>query len=121
MLNNDFFYIRSVTNEDNTIVAALQLNPEHIIFHGHFPGQPVVPGVCQVQIIKEILEAQTGKSLQLTTADHIKFLSVIVPDKDAVINAAIKYTEEPNGFAVTASLTKDDKVCLKMKGVLAKQ
>lgn len=118
MLNNDFFYTRSVNTADGSIIAEIQLNPDHHIFKGHFPGQPVVPGVCQVQIIKELAESVLGKSLQLKTADHIKFLSVIIPDKDAFIKADIKYTNNEAGVAFTASLTKDEKICLKMKGVL---
>lgn len=117
MLNNNFYYIQSINSEPENIAATLQLNPEHKIFEGHFPGQPVVPGVCQVQIIKEILEGAIGKNLQLKTADHIKFLSVIIPDNSSIINAAIKYAEDNDGISFTASLTKEDKICLKMKGV----
>lgn len=121
MLNNDFFYTRSVNAAEGSIVAEVQLNPDHEIFKGHFPGQPVVPGVCQVQIIKELIESVSGKSLQLKTADHVKFLSVIIPDKDIFITADIKYTDDQNAILVTASLTKEDKVCLKMKAVFVKQ
>lgn len=117
MLNNDFFYTRSLAHTEGEIMAELQLNAGHKIFEGHFPGQPVVPGVCQVQMIKEILENATGKALQLKTADHIKFLSVIIPDHDSKIIATIKYTETPDGLSVTATLTKEDKICLKLKGV----
>ena len=117
MLNNDFFYTRSISNEDNNMIAELQLNPAHKIFEGHFPGQPVVPGVCQVQMIKEILETALDYNLQLKSADHIKFLSVIIPDHSAVIKAVIKYTEEENGLSVTASLAKEDRICLKFKGI----
>ena len=56
LLINDFFYLRSSTHSNEIINAQLQLNPAHRVFEGHFPGQPVVPGVCMVQMIKEILE-----------------------------------------------------------------
>lgn len=121
MLNNDFFYIRSVNSTEDNIVADIQLNPDHEIFKGHFPEQPVVPGVCQVQIIKEITELALKKNLQLKTADHIKFLSVIIPDKDAFIKADIKYNNDEGGISVTASLTKEEKICLKLKGVFVEQ
>lgn len=116
MLNNDFFYIGLISSDGSNIIAELQLNPDHNIFKGHFPGQPVVPGVCQVQMIKEILETALGNSLQLKTADHIKFLSIIIPDHTSAIKAVITYAEEENELLVTASLTKADKICLKMKG-----
>lgn len=121
MLNNDFFFIRSLDNIEENIIADIQLNPDHEIFKGHFPEQPVVPGVCQVQIIKEITELALKKNLQLKTADHIKFLSVIIPDKNAFIRADIKYSSEESGISVTASLTKEEKICLKLKGVFVEQ
>ncbi|MCC6288253.1 MAG: 3-hydroxyacyl-ACP dehydratase [Chitinophagaceae bacterium] len=117
MLKDNFFYIKSISNEENNIIAELQLNPGHKIFEGHFPGQPVVPGVCQVQIIKEILETATGNNLQLKTADHIKFLAVIIPDHDSKIIATIKSSGTPDGLSVTATLSREDKICLKMKGI----
>ena len=117
MLNNDFFYIRYIQDTGGNIAAELQINPAHKIFEGHFPNQPVVPGVCQVQMIKEILESVTGKSLQLKTADHIKFLSVIIPDHTSVIKASVSYTIGEGELSVTASLSREDKICFKMKGI----
>ncbi|MFT3701945.1 MAG: 3-hydroxyacyl-ACP dehydratase [Agriterribacter sp.] len=116
MLENDFFHTRSFADDGNTIQAGLELNPEHAIFNGHFPGQPVVPGVCMVQMIKELLEKSIGKSLQLQKADHIKFLSFIVPTETPSIEALIKYNIADDVLNVTASLTKQETVCLKMKG-----
>jgi len=116
LLINDFFYVQSSSHTDGTIAAHLRLNAAHRIFKGHFPGQPVVPGVCMVQIIKEMLEAALGKTLQLRKADHIKFLAVIDPRKSIDIDAAIRYTCSEDHYEVTASLFKDETVYLKLRG-----
>lgn len=115
MLSNDFFYTRSFADDGSTIQAGLELNAGHAIFKGHFPGQPVVPGVCMVQMIKELLERSVGKLLQLQKADHIKFLSFIVPTETPLLEALIKYNIADEVLTVTASLTKQETVCLKMK------
>jgi len=116
LLINDFFYVQSSSHTDGTIAAHLRLNAAHRIFKGHFPGQPVVPGVCMVQIIKEMLEAALGKTLQLRKADHIKFLAVIDPRKSIDVDAAIRYTCSEDHYEVTASLFKDETVYLKLRG-----
>jgi len=116
MLINDFFYTRCINNEEGSVKATLEINPAHSIFAGHFPGQPVVPGVCMVQIIKEVLEGVLGRSLQLQKADHIKFLSMIVPEEHTVIEASIAYSSDASGISVVAVLTKGGTVCLKLKG-----
>jgi len=71
MLKDDFFYIQSVNDEQGVISAMLEINPSHKIFQGHFPGQPVVPGVCMMEMVKEITEMVTGKEMFLQKADNI--------------------------------------------------
>lgn len=115
-LINDFFYLQSSSHTDGTIAAHFRLNAAHRIFEGHFPGQPVVPGVCMVQIIKEILEAAVGKTLQLRKAAHIKFLAVIDPRRSVDVYAAIRYTCSEDSYEVTASLFKEETVYLKLRG-----
>jgi len=117
MLKNDFFYIESLSDDQALISATIGFNPSHKIFDGHFPGQPVVPGICMMQVIKEIAETARGRSLFLHKADIIKFLSVIVPQKDIAIMAEIKYFykgEEVLNFE--ARLFRNDIIYLKFKG-----
>ncbi|MES1219249.1 MAG: 3-hydroxyacyl-ACP dehydratase [Bacteroidota bacterium] len=117
MLKDDFFYIQSLSDEQGIISAVIEINPYHKIFEGHFPGQPVVPGVCMMQMIKEITEAVTHRDFFLQKADVVKFLSVIVPEKDKMISARIKYSEiENHALNFEASLYKDEVIYLKFKG-----
>jgi 3-hydroxyacyl-[acyl-carrier-protein] dehydratase len=117
MLKDDFFYIQSLSDNHGTISAVIEINPFHKIFEGHFPGQPVVPGVCMMQMVKEITETVTGKDFFLQKADTIKFLSVIVPQKDSSIQASIKYSgSENNALNFEAMLFKEDIIYLKFKG-----
>ena len=117
ILKNDFYSIQSLQQEGDVVNASIGLNQSHVIFAGHFPGQPVVPGVCMVQIIKEILETTIGKPLQLKAADHIKFLSMVNPQETAELQAIIKYVPGESNMNVTATLSKNETICLKMKGV----
>ena len=117
MLKNDFFYIQSLSDDNGLISAVIEFNPSHKIFDGHFPGQPVVPGVCMMQAIKEIVETARGGNLFLQKADIVKFLSVIVPKKNDAINAEIKYSGiEGDLLNFEARLFKNDVIYLKFKG-----
>ncbi len=116
MLQNDFFYIKSLENTDNKVHAQLELNAAHPVFEGHFPEQPVVPGVCMVQMIKEVLEQVLNQSLQLKAADHIKFLSVVDPRVSPLMQVNISYAFPGETLNVVASLQKEEIVCLKLKG-----
>jgi 3-hydroxyacyl-[acyl-carrier-protein] dehydratase len=117
MLLNDFFNINDKVTSETEIWAELLINSDHKIFGGHFPNRPVVPGVCMMQMIKEILESVIGKETNLTQAADMKFLAVINPQENNLIHASIKYaTAESGAINVVASLFKDELVHFKFKG-----
>lgn len=117
MLLNDFFTITNKESSATEIWAELIINAQHKIFDGHFPNQPVVPGVCMMQMIKEILELVIGKETNLIKAADMKFLAVINPQENNLIQATIKQAADDNGaIHVEASLYKDELIHFKFKG-----
>jgi 3-hydroxyacyl-[acyl-carrier-protein] dehydratase len=38
----------------NEIIAKYYTDPKHPIFEGHFPGNPIFPGVCQVEMMAQV-------------------------------------------------------------------
>lgn len=117
MLKDDFFYIQSLSDDQGVISASLEINAAHKIFQGHFPGQPVVPGVCMMEMVKEVTETVTGKEMFLQKADNIKFLSVIDPHLNKNVNARITYANNENKrITFEATLFKEDIIYLKFKG-----
>ncbi len=117
ILLNDFFTINETVNSETEIWAELHINADHKIFEGHFPNQPVVPGVCMMQMIKEILEQVIGKETNLLLAADMKFLAIINPIENNLIHASIKYASDESGsINIVASLFKDELVHFKFKG-----
>ena len=104
MLLNDFFFITDQELATNKIKARIRFSPEHKIFKGHFPDAPVVPGVCMVQIVREVLESAVKSKFRIKSADNIKFLSVLNPRQNTEVNLEITYTEESTGVLVNATI-----------------
>jgi 3-hydroxyacyl-[acyl-carrier-protein] dehydratase len=118
ILAGSFYTLVNPVTEADGIRAVLEINPGHEIFKGHFPGQPVVPGVCMMQIVKELLETATGRSLRLHTGLDLKFLSVIDPTKNNIVHSEINYSVLAAGnINVTARLFYNDITFFKFKGV----
>jgi len=116
-LLDDFFTIHDKVSSETEIWAELRINANHKIFEGHFPNQPVVPGVCMMQMMKEILELVIRKKTNLVQAADMKFLAVINPLENNLIHASIKYSSDESGDVnVVASLFKDELVHFKFKG-----
>mgnify|MGYP000156204278 CR=1 FL=1 len=80
MLVKDFYTVLSIEVENQKLQATIRLNPDHALYQGHFPEQPVVPGVMQMQIMKEILEQQVQQKLQVNNISQVKFLNMIIPN-----------------------------------------
>lgn len=60
-------------------------------FDGHFPGQPVLPGVCLVQAVLVAAEQAQNRKLKLVEIVLSKFFAVTLPDEK--LDVAIKMDE----------------------------
>jgi 3-hydroxyacyl-[acyl-carrier-protein] dehydratase len=94
----------SEKKEENKITAELSLNPAHEIFKGHFPGNPVLPGVCTVEIIIELISYYLKQNIRLIKAQNIKYLSFINPETNSKICVDITIRDAGNG-QLTGSAT----------------
>ncbi|MEI7499863.1 MAG: hypothetical protein WCK84_05385 [Bacteroidota bacterium] len=122
MLSDNLFDIQSFTcsdgiNSEQHFNAVVLLNANHQIFDGHFPGNPVVPGVCQVQIVKKLVGKALNHPVRLYESDNIKFLSMIDPRGNPKLefNIGIKQIAEKQ-YAVNAVIGSGSSVFLKFKG-----
>lgn len=120
MLLNSFFFIDHLEHSNEVVQALLRLESSHPIFKGHFPNIPVVPGVCMMQMVKEVMENLEGKQLLVADAPNIKFLSVLDPNEKRLIDASISIDERvgDNQLKVSATISKDAVIFFKMKATL---
>ncbi|WP_413670633.1 hypothetical protein ACEN9X_12240 [Mucilaginibacter sp. Mucisp86] len=117
MLKDTFFTFSPPEIDGSLLKTTITLNPAHDIFKGHFPGKPIVPGVCMMQMIKEVLESYLSKKLRFVKADNIKFLSFIDPNQHGQVGLEIKMSEVDGQVKADAQLVNNGAVFLKFKGV----
>ena len=87
-LKNNLYIIKSSDVEKKSFL--IELLPNSIIYKAHFPGHPITPGVCIVQIATELLQEFMHKNLVLKTIANAKFLSIINPEEDKEVIFNIK-------------------------------
>jgi 3-hydroxyacyl-[acyl-carrier-protein] dehydratase len=119
-LLNDFYTIETLQKNENVISAKIILNPSHAIFKGHFEQMPVVPGVCQTQMIKEVLQQELNINLMLLKGDNIKFTGMIIPTQHPSFLLNLKYNLVENNYVVEASLFFENTIFTKFKGTFIK-
>lgn len=99
MALQDFYTIQPLPEiAGNKYSMLIVINPKHEVFKGHFSGNPVVPGVCIMHIVKDIAQQVTGSSLTLKTAVTVKFLSLINPEATPELDAELEITETPDKY-----------------------
>ncbi len=98
--------------------AVIAIDAEHKILKGHFPGQPVVPGVCMMQIVRELTELATNKKLKIVEGDNLKFLSIIDPRQNREVEVTLTNKEEGDSYIVNATLFAGAVTFFKFKGTL---
>ena len=128
---DDFYRIlgTSVSEEETSLPwpfikkrsFTVELNPSHRLYNGHFQGNPIVPGVCQVQIIKELVSLILQQRIVISKSDNIKFLSVIIPSQTTVLEVVIEIREtEPFYWKVSAVISREQQEFIKFNGVFQK-
>jgi hypothetical protein len=73
-------------------------------------------------MISELLSGIKGSELRLIHADTVKFLSLMIPDKNHVIDAELLVKTAENGeIPVNAILRDGEIIFIKFKGLFRKE
>ncbi len=116
---NDLFEYKLMESVEGSIIATIHINASHRLYKGHFPGNPVTPGVTLIEIVRLVLSESLNKDLMLTEARDIKYLASIVPPYTDNINLEVKYNTVTNGIAVNCVLSGNGQVYTKIRGTFS--
>lgn len=112
---NEYLYI--ITGQeiaDSQATYSLSLLPSCPIYAAHFPGMPVTPGVCQIQMAVELAGDLLGEKLRLTAASNVKFLSVLAPEGQPVTVKLSKVSREGKEIKFQAIISSEETVYAKL-------
>ncbi|MEO7215125.1 hypothetical protein [Mucilaginibacter sp.] len=120
MLKDRLFAITKIARRETEIEAVVTINADDEIFEGHFPGHPVLPGACMLQIIKEVLQEALGEQLILKKASSIKFLMQVDPTIINCLKVNINYKKIDASVEIIAAMMAGDSTCLKLKAIFVR-
>jgi 3-hydroxyacyl-[acyl-carrier-protein] dehydratase len=92
ILLQDFFEIINQEETGTKLNTVIKIKANHRIFDGHFPNRPITPGVCLMQITKEILMKKMQRELTMIESSNIKFMNPVIPDEYDNIVISITYS-----------------------------
>ena len=113
-INNLYKIIDKVYYGEEALVT-IELDSDSVIYKAHFPGNPITPGACIVEMGREIASLILEKDLLLEKADNIKFLMGIHPVETPRVTFMLQMTEQGQGlWKVRTEVKNGDNVMTKM-------
>lgn len=126
-LKNNLYKIISKEEVNSIFNYTVELNPSCVIYQAHFPEEPITPGVCIVQIGKEVIEdllleqSSVSRRLEIIKAKNIKFLSVISPNETPILTYQVRklgFSDDNMTIETQIVVNSDDKSMAKISLVL---
>ena len=126
-LKNNLYKIISKEEVNSIFNYTVELNSSCVIYEAHFPGEPITPGVCIVQIGKEVIEdllleqSSASRRLEIIKAKNIKFLSVISPNEMPILTYQVRklgFSDDNMTIETQIVVNSDDKSMAKISLVM---
>ena len=100
MILEDYLYRVESHSESGYLLSLIADCP---VYAAHFPGMPITPGVCIVQIVKELAEKNLRRLFTIKEARNVKFLSLLTPECKPVVSFG-KMEKSHEGYSVIAKV-----------------
>ena len=116
ILQDNLYTIVSQQKENGLDTFRIRLHPEWPIYKAHFPGHPITPGVCIVQMVQELLQECLHRNLILRKAKHIKYVSIISPEEvtDLTVTFSKIETQPDGNLKVQAQIANNETLYTKL-------
>ena len=99
-----------VSEDGGKFLASFTLPADFPPLNGHFPGNPILPGIAQIALITEILNrADASGEYTLDTVKRVKFLAPILPEKTVSAEVTCRPGEEEGVVCTDAVLRSEEK------------
>jgi 3-hydroxymyristoyl/3-hydroxydecanoyl-(acyl carrier protein) dehydratase len=91
------------------IYADVTIPPDSPWFSGHFPAEPILPGIAQLALVLEAIRQATEQNIAVQRLKRIRFRQIIKPgDQLSVVVNATKEKEDIFAFSI---LRQEEVVC----------
>lgn len=115
-LENNYYKLISMHCNGTSGVFHLALCPDCEVYRGHFPGNPVCPGVCNIQTIKECAERLMGRRLHIGSIRRCRLTAVATPVTSPELTVKIGLLPTENGYDITATVSDVERMYMDYKG-----
>lgn len=118
-LQNSLYTISGETHTESIHNYTIRLDADHFIYKAHFPGEPITPGVCIMQIAHELTERTLGAKLNIACVKNVKFLNIITPTASPEVHYTLsKMTDDGHEVKVQVAVSDANSIYAKLSLIL---
>ena len=121
MLENKFYKIINISNDSEFHVFEVELLQDCDVYEGHFPGEAIAPGVCNIQMIKECAEKVVGHKLLMYNLQQVRLTTLVKPDVHN--HCEVRLQLQPSSdeeYKLRATIGSGDDIYLDLKAELSR-
>ncbi|QDS93416.1 3-hydroxyacyl-[acyl-carrier-protein] dehydratase FabZ [Roseimaritima multifibrata] len=112
---------RIESRTENSIVCVKTFHADEFFFQGHFPGQPIVPGVILCEscmqagaiLLSHVAPGGKGAVPLATRADNVKFKRMVTPGDSIEIHVTLN-ERVANAFFLTGQVKLQGKLAARL-------
>ena len=71
-------------------------------FSGHFPNDPILPGIAQLEMVAHLIAVSRKDNVRMTGVSRVKFRKIVRPGEQLDIHAAPANKKEHYAFQITS-------------------
>ena len=90
------------------LLAQFTFPSSFVGFQGHFPGRPILPGVCLIQAMLSLYEAYHSIPIRLVELKTAKFIAPVLPGEDIIMECQ-EVSKQGREIIIKTSCKKDNK------------
>lgn len=117
LLEKTYFELAGIQSGDGAALAHVRLQPGCDVYRGHFPGHPVSPGACNIEMVRECFCKAIGQEARIATIDRCRLTAVASPTLCPELDIVLSWTED-DGWCLSAVVKDDRQQYLDFKGTL---
>ena len=115
MLIENYYKVNDIIAGTEKTLFIISLNPDCEVYEGHFPGIPISPGACNIQMIKECAELIIGKPLFMNNLQHCRLTTLITPLVYPQVEVTLFMEKKADVYQLKATIGKNEEIYLQLK------
>lgn len=117
LLENKYYKVLRVREVgEGKAVYHVAILPGCNVYEGHFPGNPVCPGVCNIQTIKECASLLTGKELRISSIKQCLLTAIATPTVCPEVDVEVELKETAGKYSIVATISDEKRQYMTFKG-----